>query len=146
LFPIDWPEPFGLVMIEAMACGNPVLAFRCGSVPEILEDSITGKVVESEEEAEASLPEVLNCDRRVVRQRFEERFDAARMAREYTDLYRKQSMMLVSSKQSKQSHFLSAQPKFNGDGQVGSRQPSYVGLSQNGGSLREILNLTPRHG
>ena len=51
LFPVDWPEPFGLVMIEAMACGTPVLAFRCGSVPEVIEDGVTGKVVDSEEEA-----------------------------------------------------------------------------------------------
>jgi glycosyltransferase involved in cell wall biosynthesis len=69
LFPIDWPEPFGLVMIEAMACGTPVLAFRCGSVPEIVEDGITGKVVESEDEAIAALPEVLSYDRRAIRER-----------------------------------------------------------------------------
>ncbi len=129
LFPIDWPEPFGLVMIEAMACGTPVLAFRCGSVPEIVDDGITGKVVESEEEAVAALPKMLNYDRRVVRQRFEERFDAARMAREHEDLYRKQSKRLVSAKQ---SHFLSAQPKLNGDGKVGTRQAPYVVLSENG--------------
>src|ERR1700734_111112 len=97
MFPIDWPEPFGLVMIEAMACGTPVLAFRCGSVPEIVEDGITGKVVESEDEAVAALSEVLNYyDRRLVRQRFEKRFDAARMAMEYEEVYRKQLKMLVS--------------------------------------------------
>ena len=88
LFPIDWPEPFGLVMIEAMACGTPVLAFRCGSVPEIIEDGVTGKVVDSEDEAIAALPEILSYDRRVVRQRFEERFSAARMAKEYASAYR----------------------------------------------------------
>jgi glycosyltransferase involved in cell wall biosynthesis len=54
LFPADWPEPFGLVMIEAMACGTPVLAFRCGSIPEVIEDGITGKMVDSEEEAIAA--------------------------------------------------------------------------------------------
>jgi glycosyltransferase involved in cell wall biosynthesis len=138
LFPIDWPEPFGLVMIEAMACGTPVLAFRCGSVPEIVEDGITGKVVESEDEAVSALPEVSNYDRRAVRQRFEERFAAARMAREYEDLYRKQSMMLVSAKQ---SHFLPAQPKLNGGGQVETRQAPYVGLSESRGSLRDIRPL-----
>ena len=58
LFPVDWPEPFGLVMIEAMACGTPVLAFRCGSVPEIIENGVTGRVVDSEEEAIAALPEI----------------------------------------------------------------------------------------
>jgi glycosyltransferase involved in cell wall biosynthesis len=87
LFPIDWPEPFGLVMIEAMACGTPVLAFRCGSVPEIVEDGVTGKMVESEDEAIAALPEVLSYDRRAIRERFQERFTATRMAREYAGLY-----------------------------------------------------------
>ena len=71
LFPVDWPEPFGLVMIEAMACGTPVLAFRSGSVPEVIEDGVTGKLVDSEEEAIAALPAILSYDRRVVRQRFE---------------------------------------------------------------------------
>ena len=71
MFPIDWPEPFGLVMIEAMACGTPVLAFRRGSVSEVVEDGITGKVVESEDEAVAKLPEILSYDRRTVRQRFQ---------------------------------------------------------------------------
>ena len=78
LFPVDWPEPFGLVMIEAMACGTPVLAFRCGSIPEIIEDGATGKVVDSEEEAIAALPAILCYDRRAVRHRFEERFTSAR--------------------------------------------------------------------
>ena len=87
LFPVDWPEPFGIVMIEAMACGTPVLAFRCGSVPEVIEDGITGKVVDSEEEAIAALPAILSYDRRAVRQRFEERFTAARMAKDYVNVY-----------------------------------------------------------
>jgi glycosyltransferase involved in cell wall biosynthesis len=91
LFPVDWPEPFGLVMIEAMACGTPVLAFRCGSIPEVIEDGITGKVVDSEEEAIAALPEILSYDRRAVRQRFEERFTATRMAKDYVSTYHKLS-------------------------------------------------------
>jgi glycosyltransferase involved in cell wall biosynthesis len=89
LFPIDWPEPFGLVMIEAMACGTPVLAFRCGSIPEVVEDGITGKVVESEDDAVAALSEIMSYDRRMVRQRFEERFTATRMARDYVSTYRR---------------------------------------------------------
>jgi glycosyltransferase involved in cell wall biosynthesis len=97
LFPIDWPEPFGLVMIEAMACGTPVLAFRCGAVPEIVEDGVTGKVVESEDEAIAALPEILSYDRRAIRERFQERFTAARMAREYVGLYRKCLKMRAKS-------------------------------------------------
>ena len=89
LFPVDWPEPFGLVMIEAMACGTPVLAFRCGSVPEVIEDGVTGKVVDSEDEAVAVLPEILSYDRRAVRQRFEDRFTSTRMAKDYVSTYQR---------------------------------------------------------
>ena len=89
LFPISWPEPFGLVMIEAMACGTPVLAFDCGSVREVIDDGITGRVVQSFEEAVAVLPEVLTLDRRKVRRRFEQRFSARRMANDYLRIYRK---------------------------------------------------------
>jgi ribosomal protein S18 len=89
MFPVDWPEPFGLVMIEAMACGTPVLAFRCGSIPEVIEDGITGKVVDSEEDALAALPEILSYNRRAVRKRFEERFTATRMAKDYVSVYRR---------------------------------------------------------
>jgi glycosyltransferase involved in cell wall biosynthesis len=88
LFPIDWPEPFGLSVIEAMACGTPILAFRCGSVPEIIEDDITGAIVETMEEALAALPRVLALDRKRVRDRFEKRFSATRMAKEYVGIYR----------------------------------------------------------
>jgi glycosyltransferase involved in cell wall biosynthesis len=88
LFPVEWPEPFGLVMIEAMACGTPVLAFRSGSVPEVIEDGVTGKVVDSEEEAIAALPVILSYDRRAVRNRFEKRFTATRMAKDYVGIYR----------------------------------------------------------
>ena len=83
LFPIDWPEPFGLVMIEAMACGTPVIAYRSGSVPEVVEDGLTGFIVESEEEAVTAVGKVALLDRKVIRQRFEERFSSLRMASEY---------------------------------------------------------------
>lgn len=89
LFPIDWPEPFGLVMIEAMACGVPVLAFANGSVPEVVDDGVTGRIVGSVEEAIEALPQVLALDRRLVRKRFEERFSAARMAEDYVRIYRR---------------------------------------------------------
>ena len=88
LTPIDWPEPFGLVMIEAMACGTPVLAFRCGSVPEIVEDGLTGAIVETVEDALAALPYVIALDRNKVRQRFVQRFSATRMANDYVSVYR----------------------------------------------------------
>ena len=87
LFPIDWPEPFGLSMIEAMACGTPVLAFRCGSVPEIIDPGVTGLIVDTVEEAVRRLPQVLALDRHAVRRRFEERFTATRMAKNYLQVY-----------------------------------------------------------
>jgi glycosyltransferase involved in cell wall biosynthesis len=87
LFPIDWPEPFGLTMIEAMACGTPVLAFRHGSVPEIVDERVSGLVIDGMEDAAGALPKVIALDRRKVRARFEERFSAARMARDYAKLY-----------------------------------------------------------
>jgi glycosyltransferase involved in cell wall biosynthesis len=88
LFPIDWPEPFGLVMIEAMACGTPVIAFGSGSVSEIIDDGVTGRIVSSVDEAVRVIPEVLAMGRRAIRERFEERFSSARMANDYTALYR----------------------------------------------------------
>jgi glycosyltransferase involved in cell wall biosynthesis len=89
LFPIDWPEPFGLSMIEAMACGTPVLAFHCGAVHEIIDPGVTGIIVETIDEAVNRLPELLALDRRAVRRRFEERFSATRMAKDYVQAYRR---------------------------------------------------------
>lgn len=88
LFPVDWPEPFGLSMIEAMACGTPVLAFRCGSVPEVVDENVTGCIVDTIEEAVAALPRVIALDRKKVRARFELRFSATRMAKDYVAVYR----------------------------------------------------------
>jgi glycosyltransferase involved in cell wall biosynthesis len=87
LFPIDWPEPFGLVMIEAMACGTPVIAYRHGSVPEVIDEGVTGFVVDSEEEAVRAVRRLGEIDRRQVRACFERRFAARRMASEYVALY-----------------------------------------------------------
>jgi glycosyltransferase involved in cell wall biosynthesis len=89
LFPIDWPEPFGLVMIEAMACGTPVIAYRSGSVPEVVEDGVTGFIVENEEQAVAAVKRSKELDRRKIRARFEQRFSAKRMAEDYQSQYRK---------------------------------------------------------
>ena len=83
LFPIDWPEPFGLVMIEAMACGTPVIAWRRGSVPEIVEDGVTGFIVDSEAEAVSAIRKLASLDRARVRAGFERRFTARRMAHDY---------------------------------------------------------------
>jgi len=87
LFPIDWPEPFGLVMIEAMACGTPVIAYDCGSVREVVEDGLTGFIVRDEAEACAAVARLHTLDRAAIRRRFEERFSAHAMARRYLDLY-----------------------------------------------------------
>ena len=87
LFPIDWPEPFGLVMIEAMACGTPVIAYDCGSVREVVEDGVTGFIVRSDEEACQAVDRIPWLDRTTIRRRFEERFSAIAMARRYLELY-----------------------------------------------------------
>ncbi|WP_394540232.1 glycosyltransferase family 4 protein [Lysobacter enzymogenes] len=87
LFPIDWPEPFGLVMIEAMACGTPVIGWNCGSVPEVIDEGVTGTVVDSVEAAAAAVRAVAGYDRARIRSVFERRFSAAAMAHDYLDLY-----------------------------------------------------------
>ena len=118
LFPIDWPEPFGLIMIEAMACGTPVLAFRCGSVPEIIENDVTGVIVETMDEAIAALPRVMTLDRKKVRHRFEQRFSAARMAKDYVQVYRS---ILASSQSVEATEAESPRRMQNGNGANGLR-------------------------
>ncbi|HEY5900895.1 MAG TPA: glycosyltransferase family 4 protein [Burkholderiales bacterium] len=88
LFPIDWPEPFGLAMIEAMSCGTPVIAWPHGAVPEVVEDGVTGYLVDSIDGAVAALEKAARLDRLLVRERFEERFSAARMTQDYLSIYR----------------------------------------------------------
>jgi glycosyltransferase involved in cell wall biosynthesis len=104
-------------MIEAMACGTPVLAFHCGSVPEIIEDGITGAIVETMEEAIAALPHVMALDRKVIRQRFEQRFSATRMAKGYVDIYR--SLLATSAE----------------------REPQVIELAPNGKDLNGLRHL-----
>jgi glycosyltransferase involved in cell wall biosynthesis len=87
LFPIDWPEPFGLVMIEAMANSTPVIAFGRGSVPEIIDEGVTGFMVDSVDRAVAAVPLAAALDRSRVRRCFEERFSVERMALDYVKLY-----------------------------------------------------------
>jgi len=89
LFPIDWPEPFGLVMIEAMSAGTPVIAWCNGSVPEIVEPGVTGFIVQCLDEALEALHRVSTLDRLNVRKRFEDRFTVKRMAENYLMLYRR---------------------------------------------------------
>ena len=96
-------------MIEAMACGTPVLAFRCGSVPEVFEDGITGAIVETMEEAIAALPRVIALDRKKVRQRFEQRFSATRMAKDYVGIYR--SLLKIPSARERQESELAPNGK-----------------------------------
>jgi glycosyltransferase involved in cell wall biosynthesis len=87
LFPIDWPEPFGLVMIESMACGTPVIAYRTGSVPEIVDHGVTGWIVADDAEAVAACRRASMLDRLRVRRRFESRYTAERMVRDYVAIY-----------------------------------------------------------
>jgi glycosyltransferase involved in cell wall biosynthesis len=86
LFPISWPEPFGLVMIEAMACGTPVIAFPCGSVPEVVEDGVAGFVIQPDG-AVSAIEQIDRLDRRGVRRYFEQRFTAQQMAENYVQVY-----------------------------------------------------------
>jgi glycosyltransferase involved in cell wall biosynthesis len=88
LFPIDWPEPFGLVMIEAMACGTPVIAFRRGSAPEVIDDGVSGFLVDDVSQASAAARRIVELHRTQVRAAFERRFDIERTAREYAQIYR----------------------------------------------------------
>jgi glycosyltransferase involved in cell wall biosynthesis len=88
LFPIDWPEPFGLVMIEAMSCGTPVIAFRRGSAAEVIDDGVSGYLVEDVPQAIAAVRRLPALDRAQVRETFERRFDIERVAREYVRVYR----------------------------------------------------------
>ncbi len=102
LFPIAWPEPFGLVMIEAMACGTPVIAYRQGSVPEVMEEGVTGFIVHSLEDAVRAAERIPSLSRQRCRQLFEGRFSASRMARDYLAIYqrvvdRKAEVAAVSS-------------------------------------------------
>jgi glycosyltransferase involved in cell wall biosynthesis len=87
LFPIDWPEPFGLAMIEAMGCGTPVVAFNCGAVNEIVDPGVTGYVVENISEAVRRVKDLTKVDRMGCRRQFEKRFTSCRMALEYVAFY-----------------------------------------------------------
>jgi glycosyltransferase involved in cell wall biosynthesis len=123
LFPIDWPEPFGLVMIEAMACGTPVLAFRHGSVSEIIDQGVTGAIVDTVNEAVMMLPRVIALDRRAVRRRFEQRFSSVLMANDYVAVYR--SLLERPSVSERETTMPMPRPvlekKFNGQGLNGGR-------------------------
>lgn len=90
LFPIDWPEPFGLVMIESMACGTPVIAYANGSVPEIIEEGVSGFIVESQQEALNAISKLYTINRRVIRETFERRFSVNRMTNDYLSVYEQQ--------------------------------------------------------
>ncbi len=89
LFPIDWPEPFGLVMIEAMACGTPVIARPCGAVTEVLEHGVTGFIIKDVREGVIALEKVKTLDRRRIRKVFEKRFTSRRMAQDYVQIYQR---------------------------------------------------------
>jgi glycosyltransferase involved in cell wall biosynthesis len=89
LFPIDWPEPFGLVMIEAMACGTPVIAYRSGAVPEVLDEGETGFIVNGLKDAMAAARKIPKLSRARCREVFEERFTSRRMANDYLQVYQR---------------------------------------------------------
>jgi glycosyltransferase involved in cell wall biosynthesis len=107
LFPIDWVEPFGLVMLEAMACGTPTIAFRRGSVPEIIDTGLTGFIVEDVEESLDALDKVQHFDRARCRQLFEERFSVNRMAANYIKTYER----LIDTKRRSRPQLIQAKEK-----------------------------------
>ena len=92
LLPIDWPEPFGLVMIEAMACGTPTIAFPAGSVPEVIDHGVTGYIVHDESAAVTAVSRLDRLSPAAIRARFEQRFTATRMAEDYVSLYRRMAV------------------------------------------------------
>jgi glycosyltransferase involved in cell wall biosynthesis len=106
LFPIDWPEPFGLVMIEAMACGTPIIAWPEGSVPEVMVDGVTGFIVEGLDEAVTAVEKVAGFDRRQCRQMFESRFTATRMAGDYLNIYQRLLGRSIEAELSPRDEFL----------------------------------------
>ena len=117
LFPIDWPEPFGLVMIESMACGTPVIAWPCGSVPEVIDDGVTGFVIDSLDAAVKAVRRAGEFDRRRCRRVFDSRFSATRMASDYLSVYRRLTRQPVRPTAPLKSH-----ASANGDGEpVGTR-------------------------
>jgi glycosyltransferase involved in cell wall biosynthesis len=114
LFPICWPEPFGLVMIEAMACGTPVLAYRAGAVPEVIDEGLSGMIVDNIDQARVALVQVAALDRRKVRLRFEERFTARRMATDYVRLYK--SLVRQTARSPRDAvHQVNGKAGFSGD-------------------------------
>jgi glycosyltransferase involved in cell wall biosynthesis len=117
LFPIDWPEPFGLVMIEALACGTPVIAYRNGSVPEIMDDGVTGFIVDNMEQAVAAVERVKALNRAECRQVFEARFAAPVMAKGYLDIYER--LLTQSTHNLDQQHA----PSRNGETPTRRRHP-----------------------
>jgi glycosyltransferase involved in cell wall biosynthesis len=126
LFPIDWPEPFGLVMIEALACGTPVIAWRCGSVPEVIDEGITGFIVDSLDEAVRAVERVPSLDRRRCREVFEQRFSVERMTRDYLALYER---LLTARWPQQKSHLvfrpISQHLAAHGPSAVGNISPSF---------------------
>jgi glycosyltransferase involved in cell wall biosynthesis len=126
LFPISWPEPFGLVMIEAMACATPVIAFRAGSVPEVIDDGVTGYIVDSLEEAVRAVGRVGKLNRREIRRIFERRFTARRMADDYMDIYRQLADGFDSAAKPIMSDAVPAETFVNGKSAVGHLRPNVM--------------------
>ncbi len=134
LFPIDWPEPFGLVMIEAMACGTPVIAYRRGSVPEVMQDGVSGFVVDNEAGAVEAVRKVRALDRWRCRQVFEERYSAARMTRDYVRIYQR---LLADRPMRSNGHGRAPRPWFAlpcDDGRKARRVSGLLGPLFSGGS------------
>jgi glycosyltransferase involved in cell wall biosynthesis len=132
LFPINWPEPFGLVMIEAMACATPVIAFRAGSVPEVIDDGVTGYIVDSLEEAVRAVGLVGELNRREIRRTFENRFTARRMADAYVDIYHQLAYGFDSATKPIMSDAVPGETFVNGKSAVGHLRPNVMSPVKSG--------------
>lgn len=143
LFPIDWPEPFGLVMIEAMATGTPVIAWRRGSVPEVIEDGLTGVTVESISDAVRAVERVQALSRAAVRHRFEQRFTDAEMARRYVAAYEQILARAHAHERIEQAHVIIA-PKPAGRTRIArTRPPRQPALARDVTSVRQETAVAP---
>jgi len=138
LMPIDWPEPFGLVMIEAMACGTPTIAYRSGSVPEVIDDGVTGFVVDDEQSAVAAIRRLDELSRSQIRRQFEERFTAHRMAKDYLALYQEMMEQTQMEDVSDGRFQMGARLRTAG-ARFGFEQPS---VAANGGAIRTFNKVS----
>jgi glycosyltransferase involved in cell wall biosynthesis len=150
VFPVDWPEPFGLAMIEAMACGTPVIAFKCGSVPEVVENGVSGFVVETVDEAVDAVTRITILDRAQVRGAFERRFTVERAANDYVKIYRRQIASAMQTARTIDARTAPQSPHMNGadllDRPLFSPQAASRAQRSRTNGRAEVTDIAPQQG